>query len=74
MTERNPRRARSASASDMASERPEKPPNAPTLQQVIGTWEPPGEADRALVRDGLERNGAFDLAEMLGLSTPREAA
>lgn len=73
MTARDSRRARSTPASDMASEHAEKPGINASVQ-MIGIWEPPPDSDRALVRDGLERNGAHDLAEMLGLSTPREAA
>lgn len=57
---------------DMASDRvQERDPNANAPMQTIGPWVPPPESDRAIVKAGLERNGAFDLAEILGL---REAA
>lgn len=62
---------------DMASERPERAPNAPILQQPIGAWEPPTVDDRTLVRDGLLRNGALDgepSAGPLALDCPTCAA
>lgn len=73
MTARNTRRAPSTPKSDMTSERTEKAPITASVQ-AIGIWEPPPATDRELVRDGLERNGAHDLAEILGLCAPREAA
>lgn len=73
VTARNTRRAPSTPTSDMTSERGEKP-GVNASVQAIGIWEPPPASDRELVRDGLERNGAHDLAEILGLCAPREAA
>lgn len=70
------KRAPRLSASDSAEVRP---PKAPGLAESaaypnVASWIGPPDEDRALVRDGLERNGAFDLAEILGLRTPQEAA
>ena len=71
MTARRPRTV----PSDLARDMPEKASSVNGLDPyTVGAWEPPADTDRALVRDGLERNGAFDLAEILGLRTPREAA
>jgi len=42
-------------------------PNTPTLQVDVGSWVRPSAEDRELVRAGLERNGALDLADALGL-------
>jgi hypothetical protein len=36
-------------------------------EYTVTPWEPPTAADRALVRDGLTRNGAHDLVDALGL-------
>lgn len=61
----------------MAPVRPDGP-NTPTLQVDVGSWVRPSAEDRELVRAGLLRNGARDLAEALGLTrgtdTTEEAA
>ena len=50
----------------MASTVPDKAPLTTGVPSVTA-WEPPSAADRALVHDGLTRNGAHDLADALGL-------
>lgn len=69
MTARRPRTV----PSDLARDMPEKASSVNGLDPyTVGAWEPPSEADRALVKDGLERNRAFELAEILGLRPPLE--
>lgn len=67
MTARRPRTV----PSDLARDIPEKASSVNGLDPyVVGAWEPPSEADRERVRDGLVRHGAHDLAEILGLIGP----
>lgn len=68
------KRAPRLSASDSAEVRP---PKAPGLAEsaaypVVAPWVRASDEDRAIVRDGLTRNRAHDLAEALGLIDEQE--